>query len=199
MAQKPRNFPIWFQGTRPMIIISNTTPSSNAPVEILSKDIRKTTGTANPTMSLKAFLCAPFSRCVCANIKATDMITAPFANSEGWNLKMPKSIQRWAPFVVAPMTPTSKREKTLTGYKKMGNARKKRQGMEWKKMTTIVPTARNMAWLVSGIQKLPFLYANELPALYTSTKEMTQRKKYIIQMTGSPLKRFLILFTFCND
>ena len=97
------------------------------------------------------------------------------------------------------MTNTRNRKKTLNGYRKMGNARKKRQGMEWIKMTTIVPTARNMAWLVSGTQKLPFLYANELPALYTSTKEITQRKKYIIQMTGSPLKRFLILFTICND
>ena len=93
-----------------------------------------------------------------ARMSATDVMTAPLANSEGWNLNTPNSIHRAASFVEPPKNEVTKSRMQQTGRKKIGITLKKRHGILCTPTTTSVPRARKQACFINGDQKLPDLY-----------------------------------------
>ena len=93
-------------GTRPIIIIMNTTADNRAAVEKFSTKISGITAPQMSSMYFKASLSAPFSVCMALSIWAVANTKAPFANSEGWNWNPMIPIHLDAPLVALPVTHT---------------------------------------------------------------------------------------------
>ena len=173
----PNSLPNCTSGTRPMNIMSSTTPKSRPAVERFSVNIKPTMGRVTHMIILNARLSAPFSRWVRANMRATVMMREPLAISEGWNCMKPKFIQRAASLVAAPDNRVIISSSTERGMDSMGSILNIRHGMRCTNSTMMVPAPKKRACLTSGSQKRPDLYDSVLAALYTSTSDMTHRKK----------------------
>ena len=115
----------FLEDIRPMNIIIHTTPNSSIAVERFSGAMSRNTSPVRIMIYLKAFGLAPYSSCLLDRMNETAMITAIFANSDGWNCNPIKVIQRAAPLtrspVIMPISVTNASRTRDTGYRKTGN------------------------------------------------------------------------------
>ena len=114
----PASFISCRAGTRPMIIMRYTTEHSRAAVDRFSTIIRKAMGATMHRMYLKAFLSAPFSRCMALRIWAVASTMVPLAISDGWNVKPKILIHRLASPVRSPAASTHSSSTTVMMSKK---------------------------------------------------------------------------------
>ena len=114
----PASLPNCFKETKPMNIIKKTTAKSIAAVERFSSPINTQAGMVIERIHLKAFLSAPFSRCIAARICATANTIVPLAISEGWNVKPNRLIQRPASPTFVPASRTQSRVITEISIRK---------------------------------------------------------------------------------
>ena len=121
-----------------MNIITNTVAHSNAAVDRFSDIIRNTVIPVRNKIYLNAFLSVPSSLWNFANIIDTDIISAIFATSEGWNWKNPRSIHLLAPLVMAPCINTTSNKAHETGSS-IFNFLNHLHGMRCVKKTMMVP------------------------------------------------------------
>ena len=117
---------------------------------------------------------------------ATMTISAPLANSDGWNL-IPKIIIHLAPSLTFSPKSGRKIRSRVNKIHAGAHSLNQRQGMLWNTQTKTKPITKNLKWL-NTVTNMPFFKASALAALYTSMSDIADNIKNIVHNVLSPLR-----------